>query len=648
MFTHMGEGARRTYTPLSLFEHYFLNIEQGRPSPNAHAFVREYNRMKNEENEAKKAFERANRMADEANRMVDEDNEDGNRSSSIHEPSDTGDGDKSSAPRYPMRPRRKVRDAHVGPTAKEQERTRVSMQDQRPLPSVDENYRRRPVEDSVASPYSHHLEANRHSRPHYYGNQHHAQLSFERSQGYHRGQDQGQGFSGYQKDYYAQTPDYQEYPEQWRNSYGEAPYRLQNDMSGRYTNQHIQPYYSNNFYEQGPSMQPSPEYSQVPVSDHGPERPAYSQDDYEHRAREEASGSDQRHYHAQRGNSAPEHAYQEFRGFYEGPPYTMTGGQSVENHHHFGSRTWEGGAQLENVGRVEGPRPIANERERSPSTASTILLQDAYEAEEGQHHVHQAEPESRGRPRSGDTTESEPTSQHHSDHDSATDTRPHHYRQRERRAEYPRTPEAQTARRLFDNVATTSSYGYVPALDLAPDRELPLAGPDRTANDHINAYNTHGDRVLSEQISHARTAPQREHASVHRSRLSTVNSSGPAFSASQQLEPYRNRGQGSVKPEEPTAKVGYARNLDVLARAALLQTEGLATEESGGQHSASGSNAQEEDTGRDQETRQSVKRCDDEVEVARQARVEKALRLDAEINADIRRRHLEDDAKEEQ
>ncbi|KAG7107658.1 hypothetical protein HYQ44_020365 [Verticillium longisporum] len=57
----MGEGARRTYTPLSLYE----------------------------ENEAKKAFERANRMADEANRMVDEDNEDGNRSSSTHEPSDT-------------------------------------------------------------------------------------------------------------------------------------------------------------------------------------------------------------------------------------------------------------------------------------------------------------------------------------------------------------------------------------------------------------------------------------------------------------------------------------------------------------------------------------------------------------------------------
>ncbi|CRK18400.1 hypothetical protein BN1723_011563 [Verticillium longisporum] len=641
MFMHMGEGARRTYTPLSLFEHYFLNIEQGRPSPNAHAFVREYNRMKNEGNEAKKAFERANRM-------VDEDNEDSNRSSSIHEPSDTGDGENSSAHRYPMRPRRKVRDAHVGPTAKEQERNRVSMQDQRPLPPVDENYRRRPVGDSVASPYSHHLEANRHSRPHYYGNQHHAQLSFERSQGYHRGQDQGQGFSGYQKDYYAQTPDYQGYPEQWRTSYGEAPYRFQNDMSGRYTNQYSQPYYSNNFYEQGPSMQPSPEYSQVPVSDHGPERPAYSQDDYENRALEEASGSDQRPYLAQRGNSAPEHAHQEFRGFYEGPPHTMTGGHSVENYHHVGSRTWEGGAQLENVGRVEGPRQIANERERSPSTASTILLQDAYEAGEGQHHVHQAEPASRGVPRSGDTTESEPASHHHSDHGSAIDTRPHHYRQRERRAEYPRTPEAQTARRLFDHVATTSSYGYVPALDLAPDRELPLAGPDRTANDHINAYNTHGDRVLSEKISHARTVEQREHASVNRSQLSTINSSGPAFSASQKLEPYRNGGQGPVKPEEPTAEIEYAGNLEVLARVALMQTEGLAADESGDQHSASGRNTRKEDTGHGQETSRLIKRCDDEVEAARQARVEKALRLDAEINADIRRRHLKDDAQEEQ
>ncbi|KAM0573669.1 hypothetical protein ACHAP9_002108 [Verticillium nonalfalfae] len=114
------------------------------------------------------------------------------------------------------------------------------------------------------------------------------------------------------------------------------------------------------------------------------------------------------------------------------------------------------------------------------------------------------------------------------------------------------------------------------------------------------------------------------------------------------LEPNRDRAQDPVKPEEPVAEVEYAHNLEVLARVALMQTEGVAADGNGGQHSASGRNTQEEDTGDDQETSQLIKRCDDEVEAARQARVEKALRLDAEINADIRRRHLKDDAREEQ
>ncbi|KAM0276466.1 hypothetical protein ACHAQH_006731 [Verticillium albo-atrum] len=633
MFTYMGDAARRSYTPLSLFEHYFLNIEQGRPSPNAHSFVREYRRIQEEADEAKREYDRANGL-------LAEDDEDDDRSGSNYEPSHAGDHEGNGARPLRTRLRRRPRNLFMDPAINDEQRGRVSIRDQRPLPSVNDTYRGQGHRGYYEPPNSRSHEVHQQPRSHSYGNGPPSYSPYGRSGGH----DRGQSHSGYQDDYHGQQPFvYQEDTEQWRSGYGAPAPRSRDQTSGRYADDYRSSYQSRSYYEQSPRMPQGPAYYQEPTNDYELERPAYSQDDYEHTARERAHNPEYNHA-PPREYAAPEHGSRQSNVSQDRPLQSIPSFPVGNDNHRPDHRVFELPSGMldprrEYVGHVGNVQPSIGHRERSPSNASTVRLSGTYGARHGNHQVHQAAPVNNPGIGSEQTAGPMRAPDLPLRNAPATANGRTYNRQRELDREDPRTPEAQITRQPPGNVASNSSYGYAPALDLAHDHELPFTGPNRTANDHINAFNIQGDQALSERMSIARS--QRGYPTANQSQLSTVGTSGPVFSSRQQFEPYRSGHQNAVKSESSGDRLNTQDNLGLLAHMALMENERPPADNDFDNFSAHGRRP-EENSFLDEVARQHIQENEDDVEEARRARIEKGRRLDAEINADIRRQRKRD------
>ncbi|KAM0335662.1 hypothetical protein ACHAQA_000711 [Verticillium albo-atrum] len=627
MFAYMGEGARRTYTPLSLFEHYFLNIEQGRASPNAHSFVREYKRIKSQSDKAKREFARTIGEVGEHSEGVDEDN----LSGSNYEPSNAGDHGDDGGSGRPTRTRLRRKARHINREPKpvsNNDRARTSLQDQRPLPHIDDYHRGR----DHRNPYSPDL-------PRGYESYHqHGHDGGRQAQGFYgRRHGNVDTYSGYKDDYPGQhSAEFSDYPEQWRA----PPSHFQDSMPSRYPAESRGPYQDRRLYETGPPMRYPPTHAQDHLDSYGEDRYAYSQDDYEHRAIESLrlptdNYAPLRDHGVQerdrRQSNYQDRAFQTISSYTADPAYS----HHVRNSSELGNPYLA--SQVVLPDQMEGVHHTIENAQRAPSNASTILLKDGQQVGDEQHHVHHAVPANTPCTSSEQAAAPGGGQDPCSDNNCFMETNPVHADdQRSLKKEAPFTPPGQTAPPI-NRLVTYSDFGFSPSL--APVRSHRLPGPEQTSNDHINAFN---DRSVDHGYN---LSAQAEYPNVEQSHQSTMVTSGPAFSTQQHYDASKTGKQGMAQAEGTPENPKPQDNLEYLARIALMDNGRLPTNDEYNQYSVYRHGPEEETKYVDKEVRQFAERHDASVEASRLARIDKALRVDAEINAEIRRKRLEDDAR---